>query len=256
MDNKINAAVLMNEDLKAIENWAHLWLVDFSAPKTKSMTLSKKISNTMLPPLFFFGSTIIEVQSHKHVGLWLDHNLGWATHIDFIENISSKRINLLMPFKYKFSRKTFENIYFVFIRPILEYGNVVWIGANDSQLSRLNKIEIKALRITCGATNRSNINLLYKDTQWQSLDSRRKFHGLKMLFKMINGLCPTYLSELLPRKVQECHGFNLRNGNDYVLPKARLSVFKIHLYQPFCFNGINFQGTFDMMNQCFLFKRI
>ena len=47
-----------------------------------------------------------------------------------------------MPFKYKLSRKTLENIYFVFLCPILEYGNVVWIGANDSQLSRVRKIEI------------------------------------------------------------------------------------------------------------------
>ena len=52
VDNKINAALLLNEDLKAIENWANLWLVDFSAPKTQSMIVSKK------HPIMYIHSSI------------------------------------------------------------------------------------------------------------------------------------------------------------------------------------------------------
>ena len=49
VDNKINAALLLKEDLKAIESWANLWLVDFCAPKTESMIVSKKTSNNVHP---------------------------------------------------------------------------------------------------------------------------------------------------------------------------------------------------------------
>ena len=80
-----------------------------------------------------------------------------------------------MPFRYKLSRKSLEIMYFVFIRPILEYGNVVWVGASDNQLSKLDRVEIKALRLTCGATNRTSIGLSYNDTQWQSLRVEESF---------------------------------------------------------------------------------
>ena len=135
-----------------------------------------------------------------------------------------------MAFKYKLSRKTIESMYQVFIRPILEYGNVVWIAATKNLLIKLDKIELRALRLTCGATYRSNINLLYKDAQWQSLESRREFHCLKMMFKIVNGLCPAYLTELLPRQVQDGHSFYLRKQNDYVIPKFRLSILKTRFF--------------------------
>ena len=226
VDNSVTAAKLLNEDLVAIEKWANQWLVDFSAPKTETMTISRKIKKCNHPPLSFFGAHVKKVHSHKHVGLWLDDNLGWNTHINEIETKSSKRLNILMAFKYKLSRKTIESMYQVFIRPILEYGNVVWIAATKNLLIKLDKIELRALRLTCGATYRSNINLLYKDAQWQSLESRREFHCLKMMFKIVNGLCPAYLTELLPRQVQDGHSFYLRKQNDYVIPKFRLSILK------------------------------
>ena len=226
VDNELSAAKNINDDLIAIENWANQWLVDFSAPKTETMTISRKTKKRNHPPLSFFGAVVKEVHSHKHVGLWLDDNLGWNTHINEIETKSSKRLNLLMGFKYRLSRKTIENMYQVFIRPILEYGNVVWVAASENLLLKLDKIEIRALRLTCGATYRSSINLLYEDAQWQSLESRRESHCLKMMFKIVKGLCPAYLSKLLPRQVQDGHGFNLRNQNDYVIPKFRLSILK------------------------------
>lgn len=225
-DNKDDIAQLFNDDLKAIELWAKQWLVDFSAPKTETMTISKKSNRTVQPPLTFFDESITEVNSHKHVGLWLDNNLGWHTHINSIENKASKRLNMLMPLKYKLSRKTLESMYFVFIRPILEYGNVVWIGASDLLLSKLEKIEIRAMRIVCGVPNRSSVNQLYIDTQWQPLNSRRDFASIKMLFKMINRMCPEYLSALLPRRVRDGHEINLRNQNDFVPPHTRTTTFK------------------------------
>ena len=226
VDNKDDAARLFNEDLQAIETWANRWLVDFSAPKTESMTISTKIIKIDHPPLIFCGSSVTEVTSHKHVGLWLDNNLGWYSHINYIEDKANKRMNMLSYFKYKLSRNTLERIYYVFIRPILEYGNIVWIGANDGLLDKIDKIETRAMRLVTGATNRTNINSMYIDLQWQSIRSRRDFHALKMMFKIINRMCPEYLYNLLPRRTNDGHNINLRYPNRFIIPKTRVSLYK------------------------------
>jgi hypothetical protein len=43
---------------------------------------------------------------------------------------ANKRINILRKFKFILDRKTLEKIYFTFVRPLLEYGDVIWDFAN------------------------------------------------------------------------------------------------------------------------------
>jgi hypothetical protein len=39
---------------------------------------------------------------------------------------ANKRINILRKFKFISDRKTLEKIYFTFVRPLLEYADVIW----------------------------------------------------------------------------------------------------------------------------------
>ena len=43
-------------------------------------------------------------------------------------------------------------MYFTFIRPILEYADVVWDNCTQQQMNDLEKIQIEAGRIVSGAT--------------------------------------------------------------------------------------------------------
>ena len=73
--------------------------------------------------------------------------------------MAENRLNILKLIKFKLTRKTLEKMYFSFIRPILEYGDVVWQGASHSDLCKLNSVQ--AMRLVSGATYRSNIQSLY-----------------------------------------------------------------------------------------------
>ena len=46
--------------------------------------------------------------------------------------------------------------------------------------------------------------------------SRRRKHKLVMFYKMINGLCPDYLTEMVPERVNQISAYNLRNSDDYL----------------------------------------
>ena len=151
VDNHEEAAQLLNEDLKSIEAWSKKWLVKFSAPKTESMIFSSKPRN-ILPRLLFQNCPIAHVNIHKHVGLWFQTNLWWSYHINDISIKCQNRLNLLKIYKYKVSRSTLEKMYFVFIRPLLEYADIVWAGAHDKDLLKLDRLQVEAMRIVTGAT--------------------------------------------------------------------------------------------------------
>ena len=80
VDNSVHSAELLNQDLSKLNAWADKWLIKFSQPTTKAMTISLKRSNTH-SPIYFDGAILEEVSNHKHLGLTLQNDLKWNIHI-------------------------------------------------------------------------------------------------------------------------------------------------------------------------------
>ena len=68
---------------------------------------------------------IIEVDSHKHLGIYLSNDCTWHQHINYIKEKAWSRVNVMRKLKFKLDRKSLEMIYTAFIRPLLEYGDVI-----------------------------------------------------------------------------------------------------------------------------------
>jgi hypothetical protein len=75
-----------------------------------------------------------QIKQEQH-GLVISDNGSWEKHIDMITGKAYKRINILRKFKFILDRKTLEKIYFTFVRPLLEYADVIW----DNMSISLNK---------------------------------------------------------------------------------------------------------------------
>ena len=83
------------------------------------MTISRKIDKPD-------SVDISTVSEHKHLELVISDNRSWEKYIDIISGKVYKRINILRKFKFILDRKTLEKIYFTFVRPLLEYADVIW----------------------------------------------------------------------------------------------------------------------------------
>ena len=120
-----------------------------------------------------------------------------------------RRLNVLRSLSFKLSRRALETMYFSFIRPILEYGGVLLTNCGSVNAKKLEKVHLQAARIVTGAVQPTQLEQLHKETGWQTLAERRDIHCLCLFYKIVNGLTPSYLSELVP--VQPVHSYNLRN---------------------------------------------
>ena len=75
--------------------------------------------------------------------------------------------------KFELDRKALETIYLSFIRPILEYADIVWDNCSMQEKKDLDRIQDEAATIVTGATKLVSLILLHynhdNDVCWDLL---------------------------------------------------------------------------------------
>ena len=119
---------------------------------------------------------IKEVETHKHLGLTRSEDGNWNEHVKNIMIKVSFRLSVFRRVKFKLNRSHLQTIYISFIRPLMEYGDIVWDNITDYLKQSLESLQLEAARIVTGATTLTSRQLLYDETGWQTLQTRRSNH--------------------------------------------------------------------------------
>jgi hypothetical protein len=233
---------MINSDLSNIKKWSEDWLITFNPDKTDIMLFDSRRQGNLT---FKFGQTnILSVDFHKHLGIVFSSDGKWTRHIDYILSKASKQVGVLRKLKFILKREILEKIYLTFIRPLLEYSCEVWDNCSQTDNDRLEKLQLEAARIVTALTVYSSRESLYQETGWEKLSSRRERKKLCLMFNMYHGHAPSYLCDLLPPLVRDdgdVTNYPVRNRNDYIVPRCRLSLYQ----SPFIPSVINLWNSLD-----------
>ena len=167
VDDPTDAAITLNPDLSKIHRWATDWLVSFNPSKSESPIFSRKVNKPYHPPIFMNNQQVNEVSTHKHLRLYLSNNCSWHEHIDYIKAKAWQRINTMRRLKFDLDRYSLQIIYFSFIRPLLEYADIVWNNCTQYESLGLEQIQYEAARIVTGATRLASVYSLLTETGWK-----------------------------------------------------------------------------------------
>ena len=203
---------LLNEDLRQIAIWADNWLIILNPTKTKSMTFTRKWETNW--PEANFNNVIIEDQkTHTHLGITFSSDATWDEHIRIIYKKAAYRLNIMRMLKYDLDRKSLFRFYISFVRPTLEYGNILWDNCTKDQVKLLESIQLDAIRIITGLRRGTSHEVLYAEVGLSSLAERRKDAKLIQFYKILNNEAPAYIDDILKNFNQHNTGYNLRNNN-------------------------------------------
>ena len=144
---------------------------------------------------------------------------------------ATTKICILRSLKFNLDRRTLQTLYFSFIRPIVEYADIIWDNCPQYYKDRLESINIEAGRIITGATKLVSLTCLYKECGWETLNERRIKHKLILFYKILNGLTPDYLQTLIPPQHFQRHDYNTRHSSNYVHINCR-TTHHLHSYIP------------------------
>ena len=162
-----------------------------------------------------YNETLTNFESNKHLRITFESSGSWHKHIQLITSKAWQWIRIMRKLKFHLDRKSLDIIYTSFIRPILEYADVVWCNLTKYQEDELEKIQIEAARIVTGATKLVSHDNLYIETCWETLNSRRKQHKLTLYYKMIKNFNPSLPEFIGPPSCSDMSSYSLRNSDQY-----------------------------------------
>ena len=162
---------------------------------------SHKINKVNHPTLYFNASPVSTAPFQKHLGLFLDKKLNFGHHLNEKISKANKIIGLIKRLNYHLPRKSLLNIYKSFVRPHLDYGDVIYDQPNNDALcSRIESVQYNAALAITGAIKGSSRERLYHELGLESLRDRRWYRRFTYFFNIVSLNAPAYLSSLLPVK--------------------------------------------------------
>jgi hypothetical protein len=169
----------IQKHVNEISAWCDLNDFAMSAEKTKCMVFSHRRENKCSVRLN--NNNIEIVESHKFLGVNFDSKLTWDKHIDSIVVRSKQRCNLLRCLSGTYWGADMHSLlmlYRTYIRPIIDYGCIIYQTASKSQLSKLDRIQAQALRICLGALRHTSTSAIQTVSGEEPLHVRRKYLSL------------------------------------------------------------------------------
>ena len=161
----------------------------------------RKENNIHYPLITFNNLPVERVQSHEHLGLKLDSKLYFNERFSSILSTVNEFNVVLSKSQTVLSRHSLWTIYKTFIRPNLDYYDVIYDKIfNEPWHKKRESIQYKAALAITGAIDSANTVKFYQDLGLQSLQNRRKLRRLSVFYKIYNDQSRLYLYNVIPVK--------------------------------------------------------
>jgi hypothetical protein len=132
-----------------------------------------------------------------------------------------------------------EKLYKTIVRPILDYGDMLYDNCLNYESEFFEKVQRRAAILSTGAFKITKHIDLLNELGLSPLHIRRKIHRLTLFYKIKIKQCPNYLSDSCPLVNHNTENYNLRR-KDFVLPLYTCIVKYQSTYFPATIRDWNF----------------
>ena len=138
----------LDKDLKKNSEWAYKWKMIFNPDLSKQaqeVIFSRKTNKISHPTTTFNTVPVARTTCQKHLGLYLDEKLNFSQHINIKISKANKGIGIIKRLSHILPRKSFLTIYKSFIRPHLDYCDVIYDQTNNQSFcTKIERIHYNA----------------------------------------------------------------------------------------------------------------
>lgn len=226
LNQKISA---LQSTLSALEQWGKMWRIQFEPSKSQAMFLDHHRNPWLPDHIDFGGHPVQHTNKLKLLGVTFDNKLLYRDHLRLLATRGNQRLSFLRRTARFLTSEARLVVYKGFVRPVLEYACLVWMGAAPVHLSRLDSVQRRALKV------------VGSQVVTESLEFRRTISALCYLFKLQCLSGPPQLLRMVPPRAHfhpsECprtrlqlavcdrHAVQLRNVLPACTPNSVLRSF-------------------------------
>ena len=253
----------LKDDLNRLYEWSVKWKMIFNPDPNKpaeEVTFTNRTS-TSYDTVSYAGVDVKSIDYHKHLDFILDSKMHYTKHLDCIIAKANQGITVIKHLFNYLPREALFQIYKSFIRPHLDYCDVIYHKPNydefysqyyseraksdpvNTNCEFTNKIEVvqynAALAIT-GCVRGTSREKLFSELGLTSLYDRRRFHRLSLYYKILNQLTPEYFRCFIPEGTRRL--LTTRTNRDDIMPTRTLK-FRYSFF-PDTSNSWNYLSSF------------
>ena len=183
---------LLQWDLRRIYEWTLTWLLRLNPLKCEALNITNK--RCPLHFNYYIGSHLISwVQKVKYLGVFVTSKLNWSDHCKYCVHKATVCLNHLRRIMFGASFSAKNIAYKCLVRPHLEYACPVWSPFTSSNIKLIESVQRRAARWICSTWNprsyqwSKSLDDCISELQWPSLQSRRQFLSLSILYDIWKG---------------------------------------------------------------------
>ena len=214
---------LCNKELVKIDRWfraneltanivkASKYMVTYGNRKQTDSNIQIKMGNTNLE----------RVQHIKYLGVILDEQLTWKSHILYVRKKLSSSCGILSKLRHYLDVVTLKKVYYALFQAHLQYAIICWGSANKTSLQPLKIIQNRAIRYLYRAPRYTRLDYLYLNLRILKLEDLFELELGKFMHQFYNNKLPKSFAGFF-LEVCKSHQRNTRAANTlkYVVNKC------------------------------------
>lgn len=202
--------------LKTLIDWLSTLNLQTNISKTKIMQFHNYKATPIDLNINIAGSSVVEVCQTDFLGVTLDTNLNWKSHLANVDSKISSQCYALSVLVDVASIEVAKNAYYGNIYPLLTYGVIFW--GNSVNVKQTFILQKRCLRIIYSKKSDESLRQLFKDKQFLTLTG---IYILEIcLFVRHNKSLFKNKSDARSRK-------NTMRGNDYLFkPRTNCTIYE------------------------------
>jgi hypothetical protein len=197
-----NDCFCLQSELNSLAVWLNNHGLSLNVGKCQVMSFTRRQS----PIIFDYslkGQSLLRVTIKKDLGILLTSNLDYHSHIEHVTCKSLKTLGFIKRISNEFKlTHSLKNLYCALVRPIIEYGSVLWDPYTSSDSYQLERVQRKFLNFASFCLNIEHdphdYSPILRHLKLSSLSDRRELANLSFLNKLVNNAidAPELLAEI------------------------------------------------------------
>lgn len=227
--NNPSDSVILQNDLNKLQSWEQEWKMEFHPGKCQLLRITNK-SKQFIPSDYFIHHTKLEMSdSAKYLGVIIDSRLNWKYQCQNVCKKANKVLAFLRRNIHSCPPHIKNHCVNSLVKPVLEYGSVVWDPHQMIHKEKLEEVQKRAARFVTGnyIFEHGNTKKNMKKLEWEPLEERRARSKVTTFFKARQKLIEIPLNHL---------NINVRNrrkfaSHNYAVPVSTIDS-HLHSFYP------------------------
>ena len=218
----------LEDDLRKLVDWFSSNKLTLNIEKTVCI-LFQKTGQTKTIELEIGNQTVSNTSETRFLGMLLDENMNWSSHINNLILKITRNSNMLKLNQSIMPTNAKLQVYQAHIASHIQYCILLWgNNASEEQIRKLQKIQNTCMRYVLPNTKTMEI---YTKLKVLKISSLIKFSNLKFSYKLVNDQLPTKiknncLEDSQRNSLVPTHSYNTRNKKLPNLPKKACKLYK------------------------------